>query len=421
MSANVKTPAYLDRAVQRAVKAPAGASAASGGRPGLFEPWSPWSSVAGRAGAEASREAASALGLSRLQSVTRYRGGSRLTLPKEGKCGRGGRRGARRSCHGMTKFAKRTAERIFNEVDRSRVLATFFGGMTLPADENVSPQEFKKILQRYFAAFFRRWADRAFIYWAMEPTELGTWHVHPIICWVKQVPSLRDFREWNDVTWARSTRCKHPDHQRVACNITRARHWGGVRSYLATYLKVSKWKAWVESHPGVDTGRVHGLRGAHLVPRSPESIVLSPEGLAILRRAVGRFLSKKSGGTWTEDIDTGNRTRIKLPVHPQRRRELIKSIAEVSQRNGFKLLRRRRRFFRNMTEWDEERDVLPDGREVNPRLVPHCVDDWGRPVPHGFGPSCLQGVRYPDELRRLVEWADRESLRRAEEREGLPF
>jgi hypothetical protein len=281
--------------------------------------------------------------------------------------------------------------------------------------------QFKVVLDRYFARVQRAWGERLAWYWAIEPHESGVLHVHMILMWVGGPPSLVRFREWNDLAWSSSTRCKHPSHRKVACTVEVARSWGGVRSYLSGYLAPSKWSHWT----GGETGRVHGVRNRHLLPITPVDHELTPAALSILRRAVAKLRSRRASGMWTIDRETGKRIqKWSLPACPRAARHLIKTFARIAQASlTMKIIRRRARFWRAEVAWVEE-TVIVDGRSRS-RVVPEVVDEWGRGVSSwSRGPSELQ-IRDTQALR-LIEWSIREDLRRQQEQRrfddlGVPF
>lgn len=353
-----------------------------------------------------------------------YSGGSRLCLSPHSRSPSSHVRGKRGLCVGMSKHAKATAVKLFNSIDRRRVRDTWFSTCTLPASESMSVKRFKATLERYFARVQRAWGDRLSWYWAMEPTAAGVFHLHAILVWVEEPPSLRRFRAWNDLAWSSSTRCTHPSHRRAACNVQQARHWGGVRSYLSGYLSPAKWACWT----GGPTGRVHGVRNRHLLPISPDHLELTPSARAILQRAVAKLRARRCSGAWTICRDTGKRLQSwadKLPACSHAARELIKHLARVGHSStSMKLTRRRARFWRNECGWIEERETR-NGVEGPPRIMPEREDEFGRPLPTwARGPTELQ----LDHLQgvRLVEWAVREDIRRrAEQRRfdelGVPF
>jgi hypothetical protein len=322
----------------------------------------------------------------------------------------------------MTRSAKVSATRLFTSIDQKRVAESWFSTCTVPSAESMSVAEFKRVLLRYFATVQRAWGERLAWYWAIEPTEAGTLHLHAILMWVGAPPSLVRFREWNDLAWSTSTRCKHPSHRKTACNVQRARSWAGVRSYLSGYLAPSKWSHWT----GGETGRVHGVRNRHLLPITPVDHELTPAAMAILRRAVAKLRSRRASGMWTVDRETGKRIqRWSLPACPRVARALVKHFASVAHRSlSMKIIRRRARFWRSEVAWDQE-TVIVNGRESRPRVVPHVVDEFGRGVRSwSRGPSELH-IR-DSQAQRLIEWAIREDLRRQHEQRrfdelGVPF
>jgi len=318
----------------------------------------------------------------------------------------------------MSKHAKQTAVRLFESIDRSGVLDTWFITCTLPAGENMEIGEFKKVLARYFARLQRAWGDRLAWYWAIEPTEAGTWHLHMIAMWCRgSVPLWRKFVAWNDVAWSSSTRCKHPSHRRSACNVDRARSWAGVVVYLSGYLSPAKWA----HYDGGETGRVHGVRNGQLLPVRPETVALSKTAMTLLRRAVARVISRRRAGVWVVDRLTGARKRqpaIDRIIDPAKRRQTAKWLAQCAMKSPtHKLVRTRGRSHWRVVEWDDEFSVTFDAngkmREMFVRHVPRKQDTWGRPVATAcVGPSVLR-IPYAQSAK-LIAWAVAEG-RRAEE------
>lgn len=328
----------------------------------------------------------------------------------------------------MSKHAKQTAVKLFQSIDREAINDTWFITCTLPAGENMPVGEFKKVLARYFARLQRAWGDRLAWYWAIEPTAAGTWHVHMIAMWCRgSAPLWRKFVAWNDLAWASSTRCKHPGHQRSACNVDRARSWAGVVVYLSGYLSPAKWA----HYTGGDTGRVHGVRNAQLLPIKPEAVVLSKTALTLMRRAVTRIIGRRRAGTWVVDLETGKRKRQPGcdQVDSNAARESRKLWSRVSMgaayRDQCKIIRTRGRAHWRVVEWEDEFSVTFDTRtgklcETFLRSAPREVDTWGRPVATMcIGPSVLR-IPYA-QSSRLLRWAISEAARLDAFDERCPF
>lgn len=320
----------------------------------------------------------------------------------------------------MSKHAKQTAVKLFESIDRASIKDTWFITCTLPRGENMPVGEFKKVLARYFARLQRAWGDRLAWYWAIEPTEAGTWHVHMIAMWCRgSVPLWKKFVAWNDLAWSSCTRCTHPGHRRSACNVDRARSWAGVVVYLSGYLSPAKWG----HYTGGDTGRVHGIRNGQLLPIRPETTELSDTSMQVLRRAVARIIQRRRAGVWVVDRETGARKRqpgLAREIDPVKRRHMSKALARIAAQPGckLKLIRTRGRAHWRMVEWEDELSVTFDAktgarREMYLRQRPRREDEYGRPVGTVcVGPSVIR-IPYTDSSR-LIAWAVAEGRRREE-------
>lgn len=373
--------------------------------PSLFEKKS-WETLSGALGGTgATLGAPAALGLSKAQALTRvYRGGFRLVLPRVSHGGGGKVGGRRQACRGMSRHAAKTARRWFNSIDSSKVTTAWFSGMTIPAQERMSIKEFKKVLERYFACLQRAFGDRLFWYWAIEPHADGRPHVHVVFFWVSRAPTLWAFRKWNDLTWARSTRCQHPSHLKAACSVNKLRSWTGARSYLMDYLSVDKWAAW----DGSETGGVHGVRNRQLVPVTVEDVDLDPLGQKLARRLVAKIRGRRGRGVWLCP-ENGKRVALhrgQLPVDPNEARAYIKRLRAA----GATVKCSKGRTHRNELhrEWADE---FKDGRYLGLVFCGEYI--WAQ------GPSelyCREAENW-----RVIDWARREAARREETNMHLPF
>lgn len=164
-----------------------------------------------------------------------------------------GRAGTRGRVQGFSRAARLNMGRAIHQVDRSKVLCTFFGTLTVPAGE-CGWLEIEKHRDNWLKRFARQWGwRRACMFWKKEEQKNGTPHLHVLIFWVSDPPRLVEFREWNDNAWADTVKSPNPHHRRIGCQVQLMVKWTGVASYISKYMTKP------QDGLACDTGRIWGI------------------------------------------------------------------------------------------------------------------------------------------------------------------
>ncbi len=182
--------------------------------------------------------------------------------------------------NGLSRAAAARCKRFLLSCDRSKVACTFEGCNTLPEGE-FTFAEFNHFLKKWRDRFERKWpgvpAD-----WVKELTEKGTPHLHFVVVWLcgERVPSLVEFRKWNDAAWAEVVKSAHASHRKTACRVTLVRSWDRVVNYLSGYLAKAEGRQ-------AEGGRMWGCIGRQFFPRQWVDVeVTEPEREEITRALV---------------------------------------------------------------------------------------------------------------------------------------
>jgi hypothetical protein len=160
-------------------------------------------------------------------------------------------------------------------VDHSKVRATFEGCNTVPAGE-FGFDDLRKFLKNWADRFKRRWPGVACIP-VKELTVKGTPHVHFVVVVPDgvAVPSLREFRAWNDDAWADVVKSNHPSHRKTACRVNVVESWDRIVRYLSGYLTKGLGVEGVENDQA-KTGKMWTVINRKCLPVSWKSVVLNP-------------------------------------------------------------------------------------------------------------------------------------------------
>ncbi len=234
-------------------------------------------------------------GLSLVHPVTQIEapeGGALLKIAENGHCvhvhtPRPGRPriGAKRGIvKGLSRGAAARFKRLLLGLDQSKIEATWEGCLTVPAGE-FTFAEFRLFLKRWTMRVKRRWPGVP-VPWVKELTLKGELHLHFVVVWLKgmKVPTLTEFRAWNDPAWAEVVKSSHPSHWNTACRVERIRTWNRLIRYVSGYLTEGSEGRDRQS----DTGKMWGVINRASLPRSVLVIPL----VKAEKRAVDRTLCR---------------------------------------------------------------------------------------------------------------------------------
>jgi hypothetical protein len=130
----------------------------------------------------------------------------------------------------------------------------------MPVSDGFTFLEFNRFFKRWRDRFERRWPGIPVV-WVKELTKRGVGHLHFILVWPvgTEVPSLTEFRAWNDAAWAGAVKSANPAHIRSGCTVVPVLSWERLTRYLSGYL--TKGEGW-ES----ESGRMWGVIGKKYLP-----------------------------------------------------------------------------------------------------------------------------------------------------------
>jgi hypothetical protein len=228
---------------------------------------------------------------------------------------------------GLSRQAASRCKRVLLSVDRSKVDTTFEGCNTVPAGE-FTFADFRLFMKNWRDRFQRRFPGVACA-WVKELTGLGTPHLHFILIFPVgvAVPSLRQFRAWNDVAWSEVVKSSHPSHQKSGCRVDLVRSWERVVRYLSSYLTEGSEGRDRQS----DTGKMWGVIGRKFLPSSFTTFDLEPPEYTRISRALVRY--RQSQITWLRSSGThSSRKKRGRPV--KRWRRLSADPAFKSRKDG---------------------------------------------------------------------------------------
>jgi hypothetical protein len=228
-------------------------------------------------------------------------------------------------------------------VDHSKVRATFEGCNTVPAGE-FGFDDFRVFLKLWRKRFERQYPGVSVV-WVKELTTAGTPHLHFVVVFPLgvSVPSLRQFRQWNDAAWAEVVKSSHPSHKRTACRVNIVRSWDRVSRYLSSYL--TKAVDGVENDRA-KTGKMWDIIGRKFLPRSWRSIPLNPSEKAEVSRTLCRH--RKAKKTLLMSTSTHSMKRSwgqeasrykRLSSHVRYGEEFFAEAGEVPEPGGFRASR----------------------------------------------------------------------------------
>jgi hypothetical protein len=235
------------------------------------------------------------LGLSLVHTVTRVvvpDGGALLKIAENGYCvhvhtprpSRPRIEVKRGIVKGLSRAAAARFKRVLLGLDQSKIEATWEGCLTVPAGE-FTFAEFRLFLKRWAMRVKRRWPGVP-VPWIKELTRKGELHLHFIVVWLKgmKVPTLTEFRAWNDSAWSEAVRSSHPSHWKTGCRVQPIRSWDRLVRYFSGYLTKGSEGRDRQS----DTGKMWGVINRASLPRS---ILVEPL-LKAEKRVVDRTLCR---------------------------------------------------------------------------------------------------------------------------------
>ncbi len=191
---------------------------------------------------------------------------------------------------GMSAASSRRAEFFLRSIDQRAVKRCDFITQTSGPD-GLSQSDWPKVEQARRAwekRFERKYGNHsACCIWKKEPHKDGRPHLHRLLLWMVEPPSLKEFREWDDLAWAESLGVLV---HRVRCKIERMRTWAGVSCYLRKYIGKEVKD---EELSDVFTGRCWGVRWAQNAPREVREEVVGPEVGKRYLRVLRKLQSRK--------------------------------------------------------------------------------------------------------------------------------
>lgn len=224
-----------------------------------------------------------------------------LSIPKGGSCVRVREAGVKRdrlpintkrgAIKGFSHASRLRMLELLGLIDQSRVKCTFFMTLTIPSQDACTWPELERHRRVYLHRFSRRWdTDHCFVTWKKEVGEVGgLLHLHALVFWLRDVPTVKEFREWNDVAWAEVVKSVNPHHQQRGCRVEKMNTWNGVKFYASKYLCKDQLQ------PEEETGRIWGIafRQAMAAVVDVRAEVVQAEVGKRVRRVLRKLQEKK--------------------------------------------------------------------------------------------------------------------------------
>jgi hypothetical protein len=192
---------------------------------------------------------------------------------------------------GMSKAASLRALFVLQSINQEKVKGVFFitqtaGPEFLGVNDWAAVERARRLWEK---AFERKYGgDCACCFWKKEPHPSDNRpHLHRLLIWVVQPPSLVEFRAWDDQAWADALGA--PLH-RVRCSVELMRTWAGATFYLRKYIGKP-----IEGDEfgGALTGKCWDVRWRKNMPvRITETSVSAAVGVKMLR-TLRRVQSRK--------------------------------------------------------------------------------------------------------------------------------
>lgn len=193
---------------------------------------------------------------------------ARVIAPARDRRWRGGPRGVRGKIRGISRASRLNASEKIHEIDRSKVVESWFGTNTVPGGE-CSWLRMSALIDDWSQKLAEAFPGQFYLFWRKEPHGSGAPHLHFLIFWLRKPPKMKRFRFWNDNTWADLVKSPNPAHRRVGCRVEQMRSWEGVASYLASYLTKN-----AEFYSEECTGRMWGERNKKYKPVTIAGVVV---------------------------------------------------------------------------------------------------------------------------------------------------
>lgn len=221
---------------------------------------------------------------------------ARVKAPSPRGGWRGGVRVPRGKIKGISRASSLNASEKINEIDRAKVLATWFGTNTIPPGE-CTWLRMSELIDDWAQKLAEWFPGQFYLFWRKEPHKSGAPHLHFLIFWLRKPPKLKRFRYLNENLWADLVKSSNPAHRRVGCRVEEMRSWEGVAAYLAAYLTKN-----AENYSEEFTGRMWGERNKKFKPVTIAGVVVPAElgkrAHRILRKLQQRKREKYFG--WDE-------------------------------------------------------------------------------------------------------------------------
>lgn len=316
-------------------------------------------------------------------------------------------RGAKRgTVKGFSAGSRRRMLEAVNAVDASRVKGTFFGTLTA---RPMSHKAFKACVGAWYRRLERQWVKGSWsLLWRFEAHESGSLHLHFLMLWTKGLPHLvREFRPWNDNAWAAV--CGSENVGRGACNvqlIQRVQHAG---FYVGKYCaKVGEGT----------TGRVWGIKRREHWPVSRVDRRVSKAVGLLVGRQFRRLVCARArtflvtSAAWpplvNDDGTPGKRRWERRPADDSMCRCWQSGPAG---RRSLRMLGWTVRVWTPRVQWSSTDRIWAEVVERNGERVSRKLELVGE---ERSTRSRAAFVVRGDDAKRLLEWAEREYLRRLE-------
>lgn len=249
----------------------------------------------------------------------------------------------------FSRAAAARLRRAVDSVDRRCVVQVWFVTCTVRLGE-VTWDEFEKVRRRYDARMIRRWGKRATGVWKKEPQKSGNPHLHLMLMWLTEPPSITEFREWHDAAWLQCVQGTCPAANMAICEVKEMRSWFGAQWYCAKYLEK------MQPHFEGTRGKLWGYFNRKCFPRTWHREIL-PQAVGVRMVRVCRKLQERRR-RWLVRATVEGRAKW-VRFHPRKREcESVDEVAEQWRSMGIAVRRAKRAVLRrrSIKLWSVDED-----------------------------------------------------------------
>lgn len=195
-------------------------------------------------------------------------------------------------------YSERSKKRLqikLHQIDTAKIQGTpFFITLTYPADYSLFYADWKRHLDIFAKALFRRFR-RSFFFWKLEFQKRGAPHFHLILFHTDKRSAhitTKQMIEFVSEAWFRAVNSGDEKHLKAGTNVQKVRSFKMLFAYVAKYVAKEETLQ-LERDKVLQTGRFWGIRNREFMPVTEIHVDLTEEQFFRLRRILSKWLEKK--------------------------------------------------------------------------------------------------------------------------------